>query len=94
MQAGILHLIDGSSSFAFGSLVWQRPILSPLIPFATRYSLVVAKASTERTRPNDTEMRSRVLCQGSLRATQPVLSMLPCKLKLDEKTPKHASLAQ
>ncbi len=42
---------------------------------ATCYSLVVAKASTERTWPNDTEMRSRVLCQGSLRATLLVLSM-------------------
>jgi hypothetical protein len=60
----------------------------------TRYSLVVAKASTERTWPNDTEMRSRVLCQGSLRATLPVLSMWPCKLKLDEDMSKHASLAQ
>jgi hypothetical protein len=75
MQAGILHLIDGSSSFAFGSLVWQRPILFAFIPFATRYSLVVAKASTERTRPNDTETRSLVACQGSLRASLLVLSM-------------------
>jgi hypothetical protein len=78
----------------FQSLVWQRPILFAFIPFATRYSLVVAKASTERTRANDTETRSLVLCQGSLRATLPVLSMWPCKLKLDEETSKHASLAQ